>query len=278
MTSMIERVNVYNDSTIRTVLNDYLGAENYNVNSGEKERICFGEIIASGVYTTVIKIDAINTPDYVFEKFNNPVMILTKDKYKKEIFRHVVGLDILEVDIEKERKKALRSWLEDNNFKSEEEAEEECCCFDWIDFAGDFDIFPFLDFIKSENEVEIFFMEELKNNIEVESDILEKACSFVYRDIGSRILRKYDTLEYTYDKEDLKEMILEYLEEVDKEKEFLNRIEDLLNMICIIYRDIVKVSEIVNERDSYTLDLHEYQFVETGEEIYCIDPFLIKEA
>jgi len=276
MTNMIKRVGAYEDDTIRTVLNNYLGVEDYNINCGEKEKINFGEIIASGLFTTVIKLDQLFVPDNIFEKFNNPVLILTKDKYKKEIFKHVVGLEILEIDTEKERDKALKCWLEENDFKSEEEAEEENDYFDWIDYANDFDIVPFLDYIKSENGIDIFFMEELKNNIEVESDILEKACSFVYKDIGDRRLRKYDTLEYTYDKEDLKEMILEYLEEIDKEEEFLNRIEDLLNMIYIIYRDIVKVSEIVNEKDSYTLDLHEYQFIETGEEIYCIDPFLIK--
>jgi len=275
---MVKRAGVYEDNTIMSVLSNYLGIEEFQANCEEKERISFGEIIASGLFTTAIKVDYVNVPDYIFEKFNNPVLILTKDKYKKEIFKQVVGLEISEIDFEKERRRALEFWLEENDFKSEEEAEEECCYFNWIDYANDFDIFPFLDYIKSETDIDIFFMEELKNDIGVESDILEKACSFVFEDIGDRPLRKYDTLECTYDKEDLKEMILEYLEEIDKEEEFLNKVEDLLNMTYIIYRDIVKVSEIMDEEDSYTLDLHKYQFIETGEEIYCIDPFLIKAA
>jgi len=220
-----------------------------------------GKIVGFGAYTIAIKPYRHHCPSGLVE----PVLILTEDAEKADLYEKVLGLGVQRLDLEELRQEALKDWLDYIEVENEEEAEENGEYFDWFDWDA-MSIEPWLDFICSESGLHAFWTEELSLAKEEEGrteiDIDEDFCRDVTRAICSCFISS-SFAEQVLDGEAY-DLYPSWLKMDDEEIEDYIKEENVSDTIAQILFDANKVSEIIFEHrgdSGCSIDLHENQFV-----------------
>ena len=254
-------------------LKQIFGEENLNDFFEEEIDVFCGSLIACGAFTGVIELNYLYTPEEVKKEFKNPVLIISKEKEKHSLVKNVLNEKIIKQDYEKLREESLKDWLNENDYASEEEAEEDGEYFEYFEYENEFSIEPFLNYIESEYGFNIFFMEKLNSETETVNEeefelILNSLEELLYKD------------GYSSDYKDIKETdSIIFLKNL-KEEFDINSMKVLKfarDIFIATIRDIKKIAKIL-DNNYLSLDLHTKQYIFKNNNVYCLDPFFIKES
>lgn len=249
------------DKTIKELFNEIsLDSVRYD---GTEEFVFFGKLIASGMYSSVFKVQYPYIPSKIEEMFKDPVLVISTEKHKEKLFHSLSGIKTFVPDYEKLEAEAREEWAEYAN-----EDEE----FYWSEYAGEFNIYPFLSYIASEYDLTVFFTEKLSSNVEIEDKKLDFVLDMITEHIpGKEKLSFYQHIDADIVALDTEE-ILEAYNLNDTE------FEEYMKFYELTIRDIKKASKVLSaevEKDIYvTVDIHEKQYLNTSNSIICADPFV----
>jgi len=271
----------------------------------------YGTIQAIGSQTMVINVKKDFVKEEILKKLKNPVLVVTIEQEKFAIMEALLPGKVFYADIENDRLEHFQEWLEFRNFESEEEYElakelsflEEDIERAWdyepeIDFNEEFDyltaadgynIYPLLEDYKEmnlnlwtpetqkENKLNFFYMEEGEFPYEPAIDgalsILEdcisakQASEFIDFNLDS-VVNKNTISRF-------EEKYMCYVKAGTNVKEFTQKVLEVIN---VINRDLQKAAKRILEIGDkrIELDIHDEQFLRFDNELYFIDPFIVK--
>ena len=253
-----------NNETILTRLGYFLGEiDRKELSLFGEFSIDFGKIIGAGQYTAVIKVDYPFLPEEA-KKLEDPVLIVTRDKYKKELYESLTGLDTVFYSLNEKYEEDKKEWIEWEDPIYPEE-------FDWFDYTSEFNINPTLYWIEAEGDLHWFFAERIEPK-EVENsyiDILNKLLGKILPTYGSPAefldIENADIFEFW------EEDISEDISSLKEDSSFI----ELTNAVKKGISIAAKKLEQLNYFNSLTLDIHMEQFALVKGELKLIDPFVI---
>ena len=229
-------------------------------------------ILGSGAFTTVFEIYPINVPT---DDFRDPVLVMSLDQEKADLFEAVTGLKTFKLD-------SLR--LENLLAETEKEmiSENEHLYSSVEELMGDMNVYDYV----SPFEPSLYFEEYIQNDIclyiteKVENEFSETESTYLDIAIGIWEHNKKYGVEYT--EEEVRklldhELTTGYLQDYLLPFEFsLENIDfNLMTMyVNVISRDISIMREMLSHR-TISLDLHEGQFIKHNNKVFLIDSYVI---
>ena len=233
----------------------------------------FGRFLGKGVYTGAIDIDypfISGTPG--LDSFKNPVLIISAEKEKPLLVKAVTGNPVLVPDLDSAREQSFLEWKEEMEAELESgEVKEED--FIWSEFASEFNLLPYIEYIKDCYGLEIFFTEKVESHA-VNSLVLEVCNKFLEQEVPDRT--------YLSNIEEISEETWAVGEEY--EQEIFDKIglsydskEEVLSLWQVIARDLKKLAKTVvdNFGDKIvSMDIHDQQFANVNNKIVLLDAFV----
>ena len=232
--------------------------------------IPIGKIIAAGKFSMVIDLERNAYPEDISKEFKNPVMIISVEKHKADMFRKIAEEKVVKIDYDSFLNSQYELWKENNTGTVDDFLSEI--------FGTDLSYILALAESCSNYDISMYFTEKLEildMKYEIGLHIFDSALDLIGEIVPETI--QASPVE-----------ILSYIENIRVDKDFIEHLENceerfpevFQDQILEIANEILRSSEIAlnvaeeSDIQSVSLDIHEHQFVKKGDKIICVDPIL----